>query len=161
MHSYLLHISLFYRGKSPIIMQNWTALTLGPREAGISLYYPIQMPLVQPRKWKNGYTFQSVNWAGWGNAALVAFQDSCQLLRKSISAFVSEAEIDRHEPVDLDSSDASSKIEHRNYPRSNRLTLLQHVTPTPPFPAFRAAKNNNSPLAALGKQQPWIWYSKR
>lgn len=46
-------------------MQNPTALTLGPREVGISLYYPIQMPLVQPRKWKNGYTFHSVDWADW------------------------------------------------------------------------------------------------
>lgn len=82
-------------------MQNWTALTLGPREVGISLCDHIQIPLVQPRKWKNGYTFQSVDWADRGNAALVAFQDSCQLLRKSMSALVSEAEIYRHEPVRL------------------------------------------------------------
>lgn len=42
---------------------------------------------------------QSVDWSDCGNAALVAFQDSCQLLRKSMSAFASEAETDRHEPV--------------------------------------------------------------
>lgn len=71
-------------------MQNWTALIPGHREVGIFLYYPIQMPLVQPRQRKNGYTFQYVD---CGNAALVAFQDSCQLLRKSMSALVSEAEI--------------------------------------------------------------------
>lgn len=102
-------------------MQNWTALTPGPRGVGISFYYPLEMPLGQPRKWKNGYTFHSVDWADCGRVALVAFQDSCQLLRKSMNALVSQTEIDRHEPGDLDSSDALGKIEQRKDPWSNRL----------------------------------------
>lgn len=51
--------------------QKCFALTLGLREVGISLYYHIKMPLVQPRKLKNWYTFQSVNWNNCGNAILV------------------------------------------------------------------------------------------
>lgn len=143
-------------------MQNWTALSPGPREVGISLYYPIQMPLVQPRKWKNGYTFQSVHWADCGNAALVAFQDSCQLLRNSMSALASEAEIYRQEPVrfGLRRCFKQNRAEKVFLEQQANTTAACNTNSSLPFPAFRAAENKNSPLAALGRQS-WTWNSKR
>lgn len=131
-----LHTSLLYMGKPPKITQNWTALTLGHREAGISLYYHIQMPLVEPRKWENGYTFQSVDWTDCGNAALVAFQDSCQLLRKSMSALVSQAEIYRHAPVRF------GLLRRFKQNKTKKVFLEQQVNTS-------AARNTNSSLPSL------------